>query len=82
MAYGQTGSGKTITMGSEPHTELKLMSSTHTCLIPRFIKDLFNNLSVETADCHDAETSFLEVYGEDVPDLLEPSPSQKQSWLW
>jgi Kinesin motor domain len=67
MAYGQTGSGKTFTMGSEAHTELELTESTG--LIPRFMKDLFQQLSATD----NLETSFLEVYGEDVHDLLDPS---------
>jgi Kinesin motor domain len=68
MAYGQTGSGKTYTMGSEAHTELELMPNTG--LIPRFLQDLFEQLS--STDCH-LETSFLEVYGEDIHDLLDSS---------
>lgn len=66
MAYGQTGSGKTYTMGSEAHTDMELNSSTG--LIPRFLQDLFNQLS--NTEFH-LETSFLEVYGEDVHDLLD-----------
>ena len=54
-------------MGSEAHTELELTESTG--LIPRFMKDLFKQLSATD----NLETSFLEVYGEDVHDLLDPS---------
>ena len=67
MAYGQTGSGKTFTMGSEAHTELHQSESTG--LIPRFMNDLFRN--VDGKECQ-ISTSFLEVYGEDVHDLLDP----------
>jgi len=69
MAYGQTGSGKTFTMGSEAHTELHQSDSTG--LIPRFMNDLFQNLAEQRNDCQ-ISTSFLEVYGEDVHDLLDP----------
>lgn len=69
MAYGQTGSGKTFTMGSEAHTELELTECTG--LIPRFMKDLYQQLANDKN--YHLETSFLEVYGEDVHDLLDPS---------
>lgn len=55
-------------MGSEAHTELEITSNTG--LIPRFLKDLFEQLPYD--DAH-LETSFLEVYGEDVHDLLDSS---------
>jgi len=83
MAYGQTGSGKTFTMGSEAHTELHLSDATG--LIPRFMNDLFENLqrsddnSAEQGGCsgprcgYTLQASFLEVYGEDVHDLLDPA---------
>jgi hypothetical protein len=81
MAYGQTGSGKTFTMGSEAHTELEV--GINTGLIPRFMHGLFTSLQSKK-DASDLEhsnnslidyhlqASFLEVYGEDVHDLLDP----------
>jgi hypothetical protein len=81
MAYGQTGSGKTFTMGSEAHTEPESFS--HTGLIPRFMADFFDGLqkkkelSDEGKDGsatlleYQLTASFLEVYGEDVFDLLD-----------
>jgi len=83
MAYGQTGSGKTFTMGSEAHTEPETPS--HVGLIPRFISDFFlemhkkkeNPFSGEkgsqTLLDYNVSASFLEVYGEDVFDLLDPN---------
>ena len=81
MAYGQTGSGKTFTMGSEAHTEPESFS--HTGLIPRFMADFFDGLQKkkELSDQgkegsatlleYQLTASFLEVYGEDVFDLLD-----------
>ena len=83
MAYGQTGSGKTFTMGSEAHTEPE--ESSQTGLIPRFIADFFLRLQKkkEASDKgsvgergqvlldYSLKASFLEVYGEDVFDLLD-----------
>ena len=57
-------------MGSEAHTELEIISSTG--LIPRFLQDLFGQLSSHGSEfC--LETSFLEVYGDDIHDLLDLS---------
>ena len=57
-------------MGSEAHTELEIMPSTG--LIPRFLQDLFGQLS-GSGDEFCLETSFLEVYGDDIHDLLDLS---------
>lgn len=80
MAYGQTGSGKTFTMGSEAHSDGEM--SVHPGLIPRFMFDLFRNLEQNKTESDSGATgqvlleyrvtaSFLEVYGEDVHDLLD-----------
>lgn len=84
MAYGQTGSGKTYTMGisNDTTTNTNDMSG----LIPRFMNDLFRRLTIKkskksesNSDSFEYEitTSFLEVYGDDVYDLLNSS-TQKQ----
>jgi kinesin family protein 4/21/27 len=78
MAYGQTGSGKTYTMGTSTEE-----SDDYKGLVPRFIADLFDNLSSPDSGAtaeqhlqqhHESESvvtiSFLEIYGEDVYDLL------------
>ena len=81
MAYGQTGSGKTFTMGSEAHVEPE--ASSHAGLIPRFITDFFLEMQRKKGDSdkgvegsqvlldYSLKASFLEVYGEDVHDLLD-----------
>jgi kinesin family member 4 len=77
MAYGQTGSGKTFTMGSEVHH-----TDGDVGLIPRFMHSIFNELKKKreinlSADGSEGlvdflvKASFLEVYGEDVHDLLD-----------
>jgi hypothetical protein len=70
-------------MGSEAHTEPETPS--HVGLIPRFITDFFLEMQrkKENSDQgeegsqilldYDVSASFLEVYGEDVFDLLDPS---------
>ena len=81
MAYGQTGSGKTFTMGSEAHIEPE--TSSHTGLIPRFITDFFLEMQRKKAASdkgvegnqvlldYSLKASFLEVYGDNVHDLLD-----------
>jgi hypothetical protein len=76
MAYGQTGSGKTYTIGSEVHR-----SENEVGLIPRFMTSIFETLESKKRSFSDEESSnvvdysvkasFLEVYGEDVYDLLD-----------
>jgi hypothetical protein len=82
MAYGQTGSGKTFTMGSEVHNSEGIAADAG--LIPRFMTSIFQLLaqrkeSALTNHSNDVQglrdfqvqASFLEVYGEDVHDLLD-----------
>lgn len=64
FAYGQTGSGKTYTMGfNESNSEA-------TGIAPRVLEQVFSMVS-------DAKLSFLEIYKEQIFDLL-PSSSQKE----
>ena len=80
MAYGQTGSGKTFTMGSEAHNHGEDTAG----IIPRFMESVFHTLKQKKLDSDSASeqdgpvlldysisASFLEVYGEDVHDLLD-----------
>jgi hypothetical protein len=72
MAYGQTGSGKTFTMGT---ADLQEQDSDNQGLIPRFVTDLFRNLKNSSFR---VKISFLEIYGEDVYDLISPGASNQQ----
>eukprot|EP00968_Pinguiococcus_pyrenoidosus_P020467 scaffold2405_cov211-Pinguiococcus_pyrenoidosus.AAC.1 len=65
LAYGQTGSGKTFTMGSEAGDSQTLSHSQG--LIPRFLNELFATMGPRCK----VSVSFLEVYGNDVFDLLD-----------
>ena len=65
-------------MGSEAHSELEINDNSG--LIPRFMSELFHRLSQkkEANECehgfnYQLQASFLEVYGEDVHDLLDKS---------
>eukprot|EP01033_Poteriospumella_lacustris_P010586 gene10587-7533_t len=74
IAYGQTGSGKTFTMGTSDVSNHDVASLG---LIPRFVNDLFQNLNdpEDQQITYKVKASFLEIYGEDVYDLLVSQPS-------
>ncbi|KAG2218460.1 hypothetical protein INT45_003004 [Circinella minor] len=79
LAYGQTGSGKTYSMGTglentnDPENE---------GIVPRCILELFEKLQ-ERADQdpeykYEVAVSFLELYNEELIDLLNPTTAQKR----
>ncbi|CAM9385794.1 unnamed protein product, partial [Choristocarpus tenellus] len=76
LAYGQTGSGKTYTMGSASSLRL---SEEEQGIIPRVISGMYDMVR-ETSEDHPhvsytVRCQFLEIYGEDIHDLLEPAGS-------
>lgn len=87
MAYGQTGSGKTYTMGT---SDINCQDIESQGLIPRFVNDLFENLNQpqdnfpsdsdqQSETSYKIKVSFLEIYGEDVFDLLSSSASTRSA---
>lgn len=71
LAYGQTGSGKTYTMG----TAGRVANSSDVGIVPRVIDDIFQRKSIIEKEHPGSEivihVSFLEIYAENVRDLLE-----------
>ena len=74
LAYGQTGSGKTHTMGTGytmgvPFEEVGI--------VPRVFKFIFDELELRRAQSEYSEfkvkISFLELYNEELHDLLDPA---------
>eukprot|EP00644_Phytophthora_capsici_P003536 jgi/Phyca11/116775/e_gw1.31.577.1 len=79
IAYGQTGSGKTHTMGNNmPDEEAGNTLDNNEGLIPRFMHHLFTTLN-EKGTNHQLSVSFLEIYGEDIHDLLETPDTRKSN---
>ncbi|KAK6913625.1 Kinesin motor domain [Dillenia turbinata] len=83
FAYGQTGSGKTFTMmGEITGVEGKL--SEDCGITPRIFEYLFTRIRVEEENRRDenlkysCKCSFLEIYNEQITDLLEPSSTNLQ----
>jgi len=67
FAYGQTGSGKTYTMGTNCFGPV---TPTHG-MIPRVIQDICNHAKTMTKEYEiSLKVSFIEIYNEDVRDLL------------
>lgn len=69
FAYGQTGSGKTYTMFGENDGNITQKSG----IIPRCLNKLFEKVKNETI----LKCSFIEIYNEELRDLLNPSENDK-----
>ncbi|KAI3446035.1 hypothetical protein Pfo_002700 [Paulownia fortunei] len=78
FAYGQTGSGKTYTMLGEIE-ELEVKPSANRGMTPRIFEFLFARIRAEEESRRDEQLkynckcSFLEIYNEQITDLLDPS---------
>ena len=71
FAYGQTGTGKTYTMeGLEWNGEALAENSG---LIPRSVDRIFQQLQGLSKDNYAVKVSFLEIYNEELTDLLHPN---------
>ncbi|KAJ3527580.1 hypothetical protein NM208_g10629 [Fusarium decemcellulare] len=75
FAYGQTGTGKTYTMSGDM-TETLGMLSDEAGIIPRVLQTLFNKLELEDAEST-IKCSFIELYNEELRDLLAADESAK-----
>ncbi|KAJ8478415.1 hypothetical protein OPV22_022142 [Ensete ventricosum] len=80
FAYGQTGSGKTYTMLGEIG-ELEVRPSLNRGMTPRIFEFLFARIKAEEESRRDeklkysCKCSFLEIYNEQITDLLDPTSS-------
>ncbi|KFP11454.1 Kinesin-like KIF27, partial [Egretta garzetta] len=75
FAYGQTGSGKTYTIGSG---HIASVAEDEKGIIPRAIQELFQHISENhNIDFH-VKVSYIEVYKEELRDLLELETSVKE----
>ncbi|ONM60021.1 Kinesin-like protein KIN-12C [Zea mays] len=83
FAYGQTGSGKTYTMMGEL-SKLGNELSKDAGLTPRIFEYLFRRINEEEERRREeklkyiCKCSFLEIYNEQITDLLEPSSTNLQ----
>ena len=73
LAYGQTGSGKTFTMGTGMDGNI---DSTTQGIVPRAIEHILGRLQgYSSNDFWEIYVSFLEIYNEEIIDLLSPVTS-------
>ncbi|KAL4278755.1 hypothetical protein GQ457_03G002990 [Hibiscus cannabinus] len=78
FAYGQTGSGKTYTMLGEIE-DLEVKPSSQRGMTPRIFEFLFARIQAEEEIRreeklnYNCKCSFLEIYNEQITDLLDPS---------
>ncbi|XP_073402126.1 kinesin-like protein KIF27 [Dendrobates tinctorius] len=68
FAYGQTGSGKTYTIGGG---HVASVAEEEKGIIPRAIQELFHTISENHNIDFTVKVSYIEVYKEDLRDLLE-----------
>ncbi|XP_006113236.2 kinesin-like protein KIF11 [Pelodiscus sinensis] len=75
FAYGQTGTGKTFTMEGErsPNEEYTWEEDPLAGIIPRTLHQIFEKLSDNGTE-FSVKVSLLEIYNEELFDLLNPSP--------
>lgn len=85
FAYGQTGSGKTHTiLGGDAHSSEGFdVGSSQSGLLPRVLSYLFEHISrTNLQRSEDTQTlcqcSFLEIYNEQIFDLLDSAPNNLQ----
>ncbi|XP_076177804.1 kinesin-like protein KIF11-B isoform X2 [Ptiloglossa arizonensis] len=73
FAYGQTSTGKTFTMeGVDNDPSLHWQSDTNAGIIPRALSHLFDELRIVGVQEYSLRVTFLELYNEEVYDLLSP----------
>ena len=75
FAYGQTGSGKTFTIMGDYSTTAPLSNCPDAGVIPRALHALFQGLSPRAS----VRIQFLELYGEEIRDLLASNTSTSSS---
>lgn len=71
FAYGQTGTGKTHTMQGELSPDHEMAG-----IIPRSVKYIFNALQKQEQE-YSVKISFLQLYNEELKDLLAPDTNKK-----
>ncbi|NXW23104.1 KIF27 protein, partial [Circaetus pectoralis] len=75
FAYGQTGSGKTYTIGGG---HIASVAEVEKGIIPRAIQELFQHISENRNIDFHVKVSYIEVYKEELRDLLELETSVKE----
>ncbi|KAL3825972.1 hypothetical protein ACJIZ3_022001 [Penstemon smallii] len=75
FAYGQTGTGKTYTMEGGMRNKAGELPA-EAGVIPRAVRQIFDTLESQNAD-YSMKVTFLELYNEEITDLLAPEDQLK-----
>ncbi|KAI1721682.1 kinesin motor domain-containing protein [Ditylenchus destructor] len=83
FAYGQTGSGKTYTMEGrhDDSNEFTWDNDPTSGIIPRALHHIFSELGDHELDYYTVRVSYVEMYNEQIFDLLSTSKSAQQESL-
>ena len=73
FAYGQTGTGKTHTMEGKTGAGVPIDKDPNAGMIPRALGALFDHLYKSDSTEWSVSVSFLELYNEEIFDLLSAS---------
>lgn len=71
FAYGQTGTGKTFTITGVPDDPVNMG------IMPRAFENIFEQISCDTKRQYLVRASYLEIYNEEIRDLLSKKQGQK-----
>ena len=82
FAYGQTGTGKTYTMEGLGEIRGAWENDPNAGIIPRALSDLFDGLRTTDAVEYSIRVSFLELYNEEIFDLLSGADDQSKLRLY
>ena len=78
FAYGQTGTGKTFTMEGDPTSNLPIDTDPNSGIIPRALGAIFDGLRTGDSGEWSVRVSFLELYNEELFDLLSSPDDQSK----
>ncbi|XP_076678863.1 kinesin-like protein Klp61F [Andrena cerasifolii] len=83
FAYGQTGTGKTFTMeGINKNPTLHWQTDSSAGMIPRSLSHLFDKLELIESQEYTVRVSFLELYNEELFDLLSTNDDASKIRLY
>merc|ERR1719157_153865 len=77
FAYGQTGTGKTFTMVGPGTLEEAEANQELAGVIPRTFDHIFRNITTTPTKKFLVRASYLEIYNEEIRDLLSKTPKAK-----
>ncbi|CAJ0608784.1 unnamed protein product, partial [Cylicocyclus nassatus] len=78
FAYGQTGTGKTYAMEGGSGKYDSYQEDPTTGIIPRAVEHIFEELAKSSTGEYSVQISYLELYNEELYDLLAPTSDDRE----